>query len=100
MDFEDTALRGKFAQGAEAARAVIEEVRDWEAAKKDFGVMDMQELGMGLKRAQIEAGEAERDFWQSAEICKEAKKRRDLAEKRLNMQTDSLQRTYQDSQAA
>lgn len=38
MDFEDTELRGRFAQGAEAARTVIEEVREWEAGKKDFGV--------------------------------------------------------------
>lgn len=55
---------------------------------------------MELRRAQIEAGKAERDFWQSAEICKEAKRRRDLAEKRLNMQADSLQRVYKDSEAA
>jgi len=49
---------------------------------------------------QVEAGEAEEDYWQSVETYKEAKRLRDSAEKRLDSQTCSLEQIHRDSEAA
>lgn len=55
---------------------------------------------MKLRKAQVEAEEAEMDYWQSIETYTEAKRLKDCAEKRLKTQTCTLEQIHKESEAA